>query len=104
MVKKARKVPQKLLLNHFALGFQLLDSAYDGFCKRVLWPETSRIRISANDREQLANVFVSLMEMTEEALNQGAISDEIRGILQETANEITIMARQIALYNQEKDA
>src|SRR5580692_5516716 len=67
------------------IAFQILDSAFNTFIRRILWPETRTKRISNEDSRQMANVIVSVLEMTQEAIENGAISDHIRAILQQTA-------------------
>jgi hypothetical protein len=60
--------------------------------------------MTADERTQMANVMTSILEMTTETLTVGAIPYEIRGILQETANRIDIIGRNVRAYNAEKDA
>lgn len=70
------------------ITFQLLDNAYEQFLKRILWKETNSLGITPDDRIQLANVMISVLERTVETIEIGAIPEEIRIILQYTAEEI----------------
>jgi hypothetical protein len=84
-----------------SIGSQILDTAFNVFVRRIVWAETSKVTMTRNDRDQMANVMTSILEMTSETLIAGAIPDEIRAILQRTANEIDLIGRNININKPE---
>jgi hypothetical protein len=71
-----------------SISFRLLDSAYNAFIKRILWPETGLPRLSDLERMELANSIVGLIESSGNYLENGGNASELISIINLTGRYI----------------
>jgi hypothetical protein len=90
-----------MAISHDNVQFTLLDNAFNGLLKGILYPETGIKTISDDERERIARAFTNLTERIRESLEHGVSSEYIIRILYYSGGEIDLLMREIALNNAE---
>jgi hypothetical protein len=84
------------------ISLQLFDEMVTNFTKRVLWWETSAIRMDRESREDIADCIAAFLQISRDALEIGLIPLEFTIMVRNLTSEIARMEAEIAKYNREK--
>jgi hypothetical protein len=70
------------------IALVLLDNAYNGFIKRILWHETGSKRISIHQSDAIAGALTALIELSENAILHEITPELWVEFIRQSANRI----------------